>query len=260
MSKNRSPSAGSGSASSPRLATRPSPSRSGSRISYRITPRPRWPPAAWPAAGRVEGVRAHPVQPRQLGQRGEPAPGRDPSLLQRPPRPGRHPRHQRQVVVGSPALAAHIAPPADGAVLDRLRVDLGRRIPADGALKQPPRLPLVSGVVVHLEREELAVAERQAHPPRRYRLHVGQQMRVERGLQHRAGLRRPRQLGVHDLVVHPARPRLPVRRGSRSARTRKSGRPNSAAPARLRSASPGRRPRPRPGWLLLSLRPRPAPR
>ncbi len=108
--------------------------------------------------GAPQGVRAHPVQPWQPGQPGEPAPSRDPGLLQRTPLPPGHPGHQRQVVVGSPALAAQLAPPADGTVLDRLRVDLGRRVPADGGPQQPPRLPLVGGKVVHLERSELAVA------------------------------------------------------------------------------------------------------
>jgi hypothetical protein len=156
--------------------------------------------------GALEGVRAHPVQPRQLGQPGEPAPGRDPGALQRPPLPRRHPGHQRQVIVGSPAVAAHIAPPADSTVLDRLRVDLSRRVFPDGGLQQPPRLPLIGGKVAHLERDELPVAQGQVHPPRLYLLHVGQQVRVKRGLQHGAGLRGPGQLGVDDLIVGPGRP------------------------------------------------------
>ncbi len=77
----------------------------------------------------------------------------DPGPLQRPPLPRRHPRHQRQVVIGSPTLTAHIAPPADRTVLDRLRVDPGRRVPANGGRQQPPRLPLISGEVVHAQRE-----------------------------------------------------------------------------------------------------------
>ncbi len=68
----------------------------------------------------------------------------------------------------------------------------------DGGRQQSPRLPLVGGKVVHLERGELPVAQRQVHPPRLYLLHVSEQVRVERGLQHGAGLRGPGQLGVHD--------------------------------------------------------------
>src|ERR1035437_2662464 len=135
-----------------------------------------------------------------------------PAPLPPPPLPRRHPGHQRQVIVGSPAPAAHIPPPADGTVLHRLRVHLSRRVLPDRGLQQPPRLPLVGRIVAHLEADEFPVAQRQVHPPRLHPLQPGEQVRVERGLQHRAGLRRPRQLRVDHLIVHSARPRLPVRR------------------------------------------------
>ena len=240
MSKNRSPSAGSGSASRPRFGvSAPAASRSGSSSSYRMIPvvlAGHLQPGLLP--GAPQDVRAHPVQPWQVGPPGEPAPSRDPGALQRPPLPRRDPGHQRKVVVGSPALAAHIAPPADGAVLHRLRVDLGRRIPADGGLQQPPRLPLIGGKVVHLERSELPVAERQVHPPRRDPLHVGEKLRVEHGLQHGAGLRRPRQLGVHDLVVDPGRPRLPVRRGQQVRPHQEIGPPEQRYPVAFSGQCP----------------------
>jgi hypothetical protein len=37
--------------------------------------------------GTFQGISAHPVQPRQVNQPGEPAPGRGPGALQRPPLP-----------------------------------------------------------------------------------------------------------------------------------------------------------------------------
>src|SRR5689334_4217799 len=108
------------------------------------------------ASGLTRSSRGKPSSPAN------PAPSRDPAALQRPPLPRRRPGHQRQVVIGPPALTAQIAPPADGTVLDWLRVDLGHRVPADGGwvcadggLQQPPRLPLVGGKIVHLERGEL---------------------------------------------------------------------------------------------------------
>ena len=157
-------------------------------------------------------LRAHPVQPRQLREPGEPPPGTDPGPLQRPPLTRHHPRDQGQIVVLPPSPGAQVAPPADRAVLDRLGVQAGRR-PRAEHLRQPlPGLPFVRGEVRHLERGEISDnAERQVHPAWLDALEFGQQPRVKRGLQNGPGLRRPGQLGVDDLVVRPVRPRLPVR-------------------------------------------------
>jgi hypothetical protein len=54
------------------------------------------------------------------------------------------------------------------------------------------------------------VAKRQMHPARLDALQAGQQMRVERGLQYGARLRRPGQLGVDDLIVDPIGTRCSV--------------------------------------------------
>ncbi len=89
-------------------------SRSGSSSSYRIRPSSSlatcsracsWAPAR-------ESL-ARPGTAGQHGQAGEPAPGRDPAGLQRPPLALGDPGDQRQVVVAPPAVLAQVAPPAD---------------------------------------------------------------------------------------------------------------------------------------------------
>ena len=128
MSKNRSPEAGSGSASRPRLIRRaPATSRSGSRISYRMRP------VSSLATCRRACRRAPSRDGRSLRYRREERPGMParawpaPRRLQRPPLVPGDPGDERQVVVAAPAVFAEVVPAADHAVLHRLRVGIFRR-------------------------------------------------------------------------------------------------------------------------------------
>jgi len=65
-------------------------------------------------------------------------------------------------------------------VLDWFGVRHGRRVLAeagrDHRFQPPPGLPFVGGVVTHLERGELSVAQGQVHPARLDALQAGQQV------------------------------------------------------------------------------------
>lgn len=100
-------------------------------------------------------------------------------------------------------------------MLDRFGIRHGRRVLTrvgrDELAQQPPRPPLVCGVVIDLERGELPGAQRQVHPARPDSLRVAEQLRVEGGLRHGPALHRSGELRVDHLVVHPLRARLAVR-------------------------------------------------
>ena len=107
----------------------------------------------------------------------------------------------------------------------------------DERAQGPPGLPLIGRVVADLQRDQLALAERQVHPARPDLLQLRQQMGVERGLRDRAGLGGPGELGVHDLVVQPARARLPVRRSEQAGADQEIRPPQQRRPAARRLAA-----------------------
>ena len=120
---------------------------------------------------------------------------------------------ERQMVVGAAPVRADAAPVAERAVLDRLRV--GPRWRIRMRFEAPPDGAVVRRVLGHPEARvdpPLAPAQRQVHFLRRSPLHVLQQVRVQKQLQQRRTLGRPRELRVDHLVrpaAQPARLRHP---------------------------------------------------
>ncbi len=95
----------------------------------------------------------------------------------------------------APPLPAHRAPVTDPAVLHRL--GLGLHHASQEGRAQPAKIGLEIGAA---ERLLAAVAEQQAHRPRRPSKCPGQEVRVDTQLDQGARLGVQRQLGVHDLV------------------------------------------------------------
>ncbi len=167
--------------------------------------------------GRADAVerRCH----RQL-EAGESAAGRDAACLEGAARTAARPGDEAQVVVVAPADAAHRAPAADVAVLDRLRVGAGGRVgdrrrgvaaQADGRLELRLHAPVVGHVVVdpELVRGALAPAEDDVQVLGLPALDGRQLLDVGADLEDRRRLDVAGELGVGDLVV--PRPQRGVR-------------------------------------------------
>ncbi len=147
---------------------------------------------------------------RQLQPREAPTGGHSPAL-QCPAHSGRRPGHEREVVVGPPPAGADLAPAADLAVLDRLRICPARRVRGSGE----PAIcldPLFEGrldhaVVGHVVGDAMgfdgsrAATEGDVHPLGRKPLDRGQLLHVRADLQQRGRPDMAGELGVHHLVA-----------------------------------------------------------